>query len=181
MAGRFAPSLVVLIVLLLASCSVAPTPFKGTWVTRPHYHEVDNSLCKARITPQKGNNAYYAFFMLTVVNKSDAVLTIDWNTSRYLHNGTPQGVLVFEGIDPEAVKNSAVPLEPIAPGGQLERNLMPMRLIAWTPIKERKANARGISPGMLPAGKNGILLSLRQAENRMTIPLSVFLSLEKQP
>jgi hypothetical protein len=181
MAGRFASSIAVLIVLIQASCSVAPSPFKGTWIASPHYHEVDNSLCMARLTPQKGNNAYYAFFMLTVMNQSDTVVTIDWNTSRYVHNGTPQGMLVFDGIDPEAVKNRTVPLEHIAPGGQLERNLMPMRLIAWSPIREKNANPRGISAGMLPAGKNGILLSLRQAENRVTIPLSVFLSLEKQP
>lgn len=181
MVGRLAPPIVLLFVLILASCNGASSPFKGTWIASPPYQEADNALCKARITPQKGNNTYYAFFMLTVVNKSDAMLTIDWNTSRYVHDGAPQGMLVFEGIDPETVKNRTVPAESIAPGGRLDREVMPMRLIAWSPIREKNTDARSINPGMLPAGENGIRLSLQQQDTKVTIPLSVFLSLDQQP
>ena len=173
--------IVVWIVLFLASCSGAPSPFKGTWVATPTFREVDNSLYKARITPQKGDNPFFVFFHLSFLNKTDEELTIDWNASRYLHGGTPQGVLVFEGMEPEAVKKGTVPIETIAPGGHLERKLMPLRLIAWNPIKEKTSKTRGITPGMLPAGENGIRLSLRQAGERVTIPLSILLSLEKQP
>jgi hypothetical protein len=178
MVGRFTSGILVLVVLSLASCSVVSSPFKGLWIAKPEFREVDNALCSVRIAPQKGNNSYYAFFQLTIVNRSDDELMLDWNESRYLVGGKPQGVLVFEGIDPEAVKSGAVPLETIPPGGRLERNLMPMRLIAWNPIKENTAASRGITPGMLPAGENGIRLSLRHANSRVTIPLSVLLSRE---
>lgn len=180
MSGRAVAHIVLLIGLLLPSCSGPPNPLKGTWIATPRHHEVNNSFCRVRMTPQKGDKPYYAFFALTLVNKSDTALSIDWNKSRYVHGGTPQGMLVFEGIDPQAVKTNTVPVESIPPGDRLERNLMPMRLIAWSPIKEKTANARAIKPGMLPAGKNGILLYLHQAGGSpVTIPMSVSLSLEQ--
>ncbi|WP_419663049.1 hypothetical protein Dvar_35250 [Desulfosarcina variabilis str. Montpellier] len=180
MSGRFVHPITALIIFILASCSGAPTDFKGTWNATPGYHEVVNSVYKVRLTPQKGSNSYYAFFLLSLVNNSGTALSIDWNASRYVHGGKPEGRLVFEGIDPQAVKTHTVPIESIPPGGQLERKLMPMRLIAWNPIKEKTADARGIAPGMLPAGENGVLLSLRQAGGSpQTISLSVSLSIEK--
>ena len=169
MSGRFVHPITALIIFILASCSGAPTDFKGTWNATPDYHEVVNSVYKVRLTPQKGSNSYYAFFLLSLVNNSGTALSIDWNASRYVHGGKPEGRLVFEGIDPQAVKTHTVPIESIPPGGQLERKLMPMRLIAC-----------GITPGMLPAGENGVLLSLRQAGGSpQTISLSVSLSIEK--
>lgn len=180
MSGRVAVHVVLLIGLVLTSCGGPPNPLKGTWIATPRYREADNSLCRVRITPQKGDKPYYAFFVLTLLNKSETELSIDWNKSRYVHDGRPQGMLVFEGIDPQAVKNQTVPEESVSPGDRLARNLMPMRLIAWSSIKEKTTNARAINPGMLPAGENGILLYLRQADGSpITIPLSVSLSLEK--
>ena len=180
MSGRAVAHIVLLIGLLLASCSGTPDPLKSTWMATPRYHETDNSFCRVRVTPQKGDKSYYTFFTLTLQNKGDTALSIDWNKCRYVHGDKPQGMLVFEGIDPQAVKTNTVPVESIPPGERLTRNLMPMRLIAWSPIKEKTTDARAISPGMLPAGKNGILLYLRQADSSpITIPLSFSLSLEK--
>jgi hypothetical protein len=179
-AGRLFSAGMVLMVVLLAGCSSTPSPFKGAWTANPDFAEVDHALCTARITPLKGDNTYYAFFLLSLVNKTEGELLVDWNASRYLAGGKPQGMLVFQGIDPEAVKNGTLPLEPIAPGGRLERNLMPMRLIAWSPVREKTSATRAITPGMLPAGENGVLLALRQAGRPITIPLSVRLDLEQQ-
>jgi hypothetical protein len=170
-----------LIMLILAGCSGASSPFKGRWVAAPSFQEADHSFCRARLSVKKGDNAYYSYFLLSLVNKGDEALYIDWNASRYLFNGKPQGGLVFEGIDPEAVKNNAVPVEAIAPGETFKRPLMPMRLIAWTPIRDKSTTSRSITPGMLPAGDNGIRLSLRQAGNRIRLPLSVSIALEKHP
>ena len=181
MIGRFISFTVVLIALAAAGCSGVPSAYRGTWHADPQWLEVDNAICKVRITPQKGGKAYFAFFLLSLENKSDAELTVDWNESRYLYGGKAQGMLVFEGVDPKAVKNGTVPLETVAPGSRLTRELMPARLIAWTPIRDNTANARAITPGMLPAGENGVRLSLRQANARVTIPLSVLLTLEAKP
>jgi len=182
MVARFTSGAIVIgFALILAGCSGVSSPYKGIWIADPEVKEVDNSLCTARLTPQKGGNAYYSVFMLTVVNKSDKELMLDWNETRYLYGGKPQGVMVFQGIDPEAVKNGTIPLEAIAPGGRLERDVMPMRLVAWNPIRDKTITDRGITPGMLPAGENGVLLSFRHANGRVTIPLSVRLSLAPSP
>ncbi len=177
---RLGAVLIVLTLLPLISCSGVASPVKGSWKTTPPFDEVDDSICTIRITPQQDDTPYYAFFLLSVVNKGDEELAVDWNTSRYLFGGKPQGKLVFEGIDPKAVKNNTVPLETVPVGGRLERKIMPMRLIAWNPLRDKTVDARSITPGMLPAGDNGIRLALHQAGTSVTIPLSVFLFLEKR-
>jgi hypothetical protein len=142
---------------------------------------VENQWVNARLTPQKGDRPYFAFFRLALTNKSDADLIVDWNASRYLFNGRPQGVLVFEGIDPETIKAAAVPPERIAPGETFMRDVMPLRLIAWRPINESSPNRSGIRPGLIPAGQNGIRLALDHAAGRMTVPLSVTIANEVPP
>ena len=150
-------------------------------MAQPEFVEVDNHLLNARITPQKRQTPYYTFFLLTLTNKSNADLMIDWNASQYLFNGRPQGELVFEGIDPIAVKNAKVPPQTVAPGAAFSLEIMPMRLIAWSPIKEKTLGGRSISPGMLPIGENGIRLAVRHENRDITIPLSVHISREGSP
>ncbi len=171
----------LLIGLALWGCSGVQPPSSSAWIAQPEFVEVDNHLLTARITPQKGEYPYYAFFLLTLTNKSSADLIVDWNASRYLFNGRPQGVLVFEGIDPAAVKNAMVPSETVAPGAVFTLEIMPMRLIAWSPIKENTAGDRSISAGMLPVGENGIHLAVRHENGHITIPLSVRIFREGSP
>lgn len=171
----------LLIGLALWGCSGVNPPSNAVWIAQPEFFEVDNSLLSARIAPQKGESSYFTFFLLTLTNKSNADLVVDWNASQYLFNGKPQGVLVFEGIDPEAVKNAMVPQETVAPGASFSLEIMPMRLIAWSPIKEETAAGRSISPGMLPLGENGIRLALRHRNGHFAIPLSVRISRKGPP
>jgi hypothetical protein len=178
MHDRFTLITALWIALILAGCSNGPSPINGTWTAAPEFREVNNSFCQARLTPQKDDRAYYSFFLLTLVNRSDEDLVFDWNASRYLFDGKPKGALVFAGIDPEAVKNGTIPIETVPPGGRLERILMPKRLITWNSIQHQSPGNRGITPGLLPAGDNGVLLSFRQAGVRVTMPLSVSIALE---
>lgn len=163
------------------SCSSLHQSPTAGWIAQPEYREVDAPQFTARIAPQKGEYAYFTFFVLTLSNKSDADLMVDWNASRYLYKGYPQGVFVFEGIDPAAVKTATVPLEKVAPGTIFSRKVMPMRLIAWAPLKERTASGRSILPGMLPVGENGILLSIQHADGQEVLPLSVTISTTVSP
>jgi hypothetical protein len=74
-----------------------------------------------------------------------------------------------------------VPLETVAPGAIFSRKIMPMRLIAWNPIKEGTASGRSINPGMFPPGKNGVRLAVRHKNEKITIPLSIHISKESSP
>jgi len=181
MASRQTIAVMVLMGLLLWGCSSVGHPSKVVWTAQPESRVVDNRRLTARIEPQKGASPFYSFFLLTITNKSDTDLVIDWNASRYLFNGRPQGMLVFEGIDPEKVKTATVPSEAIAPGGGFSRSIMPLRLIAWSPVKDNTADRRGITPGMLPGGENGIRLMLQHDDGQMTIPLSVRITREESP
>lgn len=177
----FKCGLPVLIGLVLWSCSAIDAPSEGVWTAQPEFRGADNQLFNARLEPRKGEAPYYAFFLLTIVNKSDGQLVLDWNESRYLLNGKPQGMLVFQGVDPQTVKNATIPVETIPPGGRFSRELMPLRLIAWNPVKAETANQPGITPGMLPAGENGIRLVFRQASGPVTLPLTVRISRQTTP
>lgn len=181
MNGRRTIGFLVLIGLSLVGCSGMGAPSTAAWTAQPESRDADNPLFKAMIVPQKGAGPYYTSFLLTVANKSDATLMVDWNASRYLFNGRPEGALVFEGIDPERVKTATVPAEIIAPGALFSRVVMPLRRIAWTPLKENTAGGRSITPGMLPAGENGIRLAVRHDKGQTAIPLSIRIVREPSP
>ena len=167
--------------LTLWGCSGAQSPARATWTARPESFEVDNQLFKATLTPRKGEFPFFTFFHLTLSNKSDVELVVDWNASQYVFNGKSQGVLVFEGIDPEMIKAATVPSDTVAPDAVFTRDIMPLRLIAWSPIREKSPGSSSIAPGMLPAGQNGIRLAVGHAKGRMAIPLTVQITREDAP
>ena len=170
---RHAIGMWLLMGLALWGCSAAGHPSKVAWTARPESRGMENRQFSVRVEPQKGASPFYSFFLLTIVNQSDADLVVDWNASRYLFNGSPRGMLVFEGIDPQKVKNATVPSETIAPGAVFSRAVMPLERIAWSPLKEATTDRRSITPGMLPAGENGIRLMVRGGDGQTAIPLSV--------
>ncbi len=178
---RHVIGLMFLMGIVLWGCSGIQSSSKVVWTAQPEFCEMNHQLFTARIEPKKGETPYYAFFLLTIANKSDADLIVDWNASRYLINGRPQGMFVFEGIDPAMVKTATVPPETIPPGEVSTHEIVPLRLIAWNPIKKETAGIHGITPGILPAGENGIRLAVRHDGDRVTIPLSIRISKEDAP
>ena len=181
MVSRFIYCIVVLFGLFLMSCSTVDAPSKGIWTAQPEIRTAENRLFGARIQPRKIDGPFYVGFLLTIENKSDEALVLDWNESHYLFNGKPQGVMVFRGVDPETVRDGTIPPEAIAPGERFSREIMPLRLIAWNPIAEKTASQPGITPGMLPAGENGVRLTLRQGRRPVTLSLSVRISRQTAP
>lgn len=171
----------LLMALALWGCSAAGPPSGAVWTAQPESRDVDSRQFNARLTPRKGTSPFYSYFLLTITNKSEADLVVDWNASRYLFNGRPQGMLVFEGIEPERVKNATVPPETIAPGDVFSREIMPLRRIAWSTLKENTTSRRSITPGILPAGENGIRLMVRHDNGRVAIPLSVRIERQDSP
>ena len=178
MNNRLAMGWILVVGLALWSCSGAPSPAKAVWTAQPALAEATNQLFKATLEPRKGQFPYFTHFFLTLANTSDTDMVVDWNATQYLFNGKAQGVLVFEGIDPKAVGAATVPAETVVPGTILTRDVMPLRLVAWSPVREKTTENRGITPGMLPAGMNGVRLAVRHADGLMAIPLSVNLSSE---
>ena len=139
-------------------------PAKKVWVSNPMVQSTHNPYYNARIEPLTRDHDFFVSFRLTVNNKTDKNLTIDWNKTRYIHNGRTRDGFVFKGIKPEDVKNSTIPSDTILAGGFFLKEIMPYKLLARAPMRDRGKgmNESGIQPGILPNGENGILLVVRQ-------------------
>ena len=134
------------------------------WTSHPEIQSSGNKYYDVQFEPLKKDNNFFVMFLLTVSNKSDKDLEIDWNQTRYIYNGKLYGGFAFEGIRPEDVKNSTIPSAVIPKGSRFSKEIAPLKLIAFVPLSGNSVgpDKSGISPGPLPAGGNGIYLVIRQ-------------------
>lgn len=157
---------IVLGVMIGIALIIGPgcAPSKKVWVSNPVFQTAHNPYYNARIEPLTRERDFFVSFRLTVSNKMDKNIEIDWNKTRYIHNGRTLGGFVFKEIKPEDVKNATIPPDTILAGGFFSREIMPYKLLARAPIRVRGKgiNESGIQPGILPNGENGILLVVRQ-------------------
>ncbi len=156
------------LVLLIVLTACAPTKKIKNWVSSPSVQKGGNKSFEARFEPLKGDKKFFVSFRLSVMNKTDKNLKIDWNKTRYIYKGRPYGGFVFYGINPADIKNS-IPPDLIAPGQLFSKEIFPANLVAFTPIREEVLNkkGRGIYPGPIPAGENGISLVILQGEQEI--------------
>ena len=147
------------VLLMLAGCAQTKI-----WTSRPTVQTSDSQHYRIQLEPNKDINNFFVWFRLSVVNKTDKNLEIDWNKTRYLFNGRSMGVFVFEGINPDDVKNMTVAPEVIPAGATFSKQIAPFRLVAWTPLRDQSVpiGQNRINPGLIPAGENGIFLVVRQ-------------------
>ena len=157
---------VLFLLILLTAC--APTKRIKNWVSSPSVQEEGNRSFDARFEPLKGDKKFFVSFRLSVRNKTDKPLKIEWNKTRYIHKGRPYGGFVFYGIDPASIKGS-IPPDLIAPGKLFSKEIFPTNLVAFTPIRKEVLDKRGkgIYPGPIPAGENGISLVILQGEQEI--------------
>lgn len=162
--------------LLLLTLLTACAPAKGArdWVSIPPVQTGENRSFDVRFEPLKKDKRFFVSFRLDVRNKTDRDLVIDWNKTCYFHNGRVDGVFVFQGIDPATIKN-AIPPDTIAPKTTFSREVFPAHLVAFAPMREEilDAKGKGLFPGPLPAGENGIHLVVREGGEEMVQRLTV--------
>ncbi len=150
---------VIGLLLLCPACSK-----KITWISTPASQTINSKSYDARFEPVKKDADFFNWFSLTVVNKSEKEMEIDWNRTKYLYKGKDAGLFVFSGVDPETVKNSTLPKDIIPAGGTFSRDIAPFKLIAFTPLRDQSIETEGhnIVAGLIPAGENGIFLVILQ-------------------
>jgi hypothetical protein len=136
---------------------------------------VGNQFYETRFEPLKSTGDFFDSFRLTVSNKTDRNLEIDWNKTRYIYNGSAQDGFVFKGIAPKDVKTATVPPEIIPPRQTVAKVIYPIKLIAWVPAQERVLD-QGLSPGLIPDGVSGIALVIIRDGKEMTEKISVTIS-----
>ncbi len=162
---------VLLLALFLCACVPAKTT---TWISNPSTKEVRNKEFSASITPLKRDKDHFVSFRLFVRNKTDRELKIDWNKTRYLCDGKNFGPVVFPDIDPATIKKS-IPPAVIPPRGTLIKEVFPLKLVAFAPMREQflDGEGRGLYPGPLPRGKSTIDLVIYQGDRQLRQRISV--------
>ncbi|MFC1515924.1 hypothetical protein ACFL7E_04100 [Thermodesulfobacteriota bacterium] len=160
--------------LMLAGCAQTII-----WTSNPAVQTSDSQHFQIQLEPIKDINNFYVWFRLSVINKTDKDLEIDWNKTRYLFNGRTMGVFVFEGINPEDVKNMTISPEVIPGGTTFSKEIAPFKLVAWAPLRDQSVpiGKNRINPGLIPAGENGIYLVARQ--NGETLHESITVRIEE--
>ncbi len=143
------------------------------WISSPVAQTAGNPYYEAKIEPLKSVNKFFVSFLLVVTNKTDKNLEVDWNKTRYIYNGRTHGVFVFDGIRPEDIKSLTIPADTIVSGQNFSKTISPFKLLARAPIKDRYTDKPIISPGIMPNGKNGIHLVIRQNGKEIIEKISV--------
>ena len=160
----------ILNVMLIIGCATSPS-----WVSHPAIQITDKAAFKVQLEPLARDKNYFVAFRLTVFNKTAKPLAIDWNKTRYVHNDRNNGGFVFKGIDPQLMKKAALPVEIIPAGETLTKELIPYKLLARGPIRDKKSKVgwHGIIPGIIPAGQNGVRLVMRCDDQAVRFKINV--------
>ena len=170
---------ITLILVLITTQGAA----RQLWLSDPEIQLVETSIYDAQFQPLKNENNIFVAFNITVINKTEQDLIIDWNRSRYIHDGRGRGPFVFEGIEPETIRNETIPPDIIPPNGRMSKRIAPFRLIAFAPLGNPGVGiaTKGISAGKIPAGENGIFLVARQGERDFRKKITVQISFVSNP
>lgn len=161
-------------ILVLTGCAASI----GVWSSDPIAEQVENPYFRATVKPEKDQSGFFTMFHIEVTNKTEENLDLDWNESRYLLQGKTADRLVFEGVDPEDLKRGSIPMEKIAPGQTVIKNIGPFRFVSFAPnrYKSGEAEASRISFGPLPEGYNGVQLVIRTVDKAIVEDLQMRLS-----
>jgi len=167
--------LCLLAAVISGGCASVTGPAK--WTAQPAAQGVIRPDYRIEFRPVKRGKPYFSAFAFSIQNTAHETIVVDWQATRYLHDGTVNGRFMFEGITADIIRN-VLPRDRVAPGGRLTREIWPIKLVAMAPYRDQNVTAgkSGFSPGVLPAGRNGIRLVLRNGAKTVTETLSVIIA-----
>lgn len=85
----------------------------NVWISSPTIQTAGNPYYEAKLEPLTNGNKFFVSFRFVVTNRTDKNLEVDWNKTRYIHNGRSYGVFVFKDIRPEDIRNLTIPPDTI--------------------------------------------------------------------
>ena len=147
------------------------------FTAHPTVETLENDAFKASLTALRNKAGQFDAFRLVINNATSQPIVIDWDQTRYIYNGRPNGRFMFEGITAETIHSP--PPDEISAAGELSRDIWPVNLIAFAPYRSSSVRPgdTGFARGKLPAGDNGInLLVLSgggEIRQQMTITINV--------
>lgn len=158
----------VVLLLILEGCAhKAPV-----YVSQPEICKASNEVFDVQIETLKLENPFYVAFHIILTNKSEKPIAIDWERTRYIHEGKSYGRIIFPGIKPESIK-SGIPSDIIPAGETLSKRLMPLKTLAFRSKSEKlNVGQSNFYPGILPNGKNTVGLVVIQEKMEWNVPLT---------
>jgi hypothetical protein len=162
-------------IMMITGCAATKT-----WHSSPAVSTVENPAIIVSLAPLAAENGIFDRFNLTIENKEEKPISIDWNQSRYLYNGTANGRFVYRGIDLKQLQTGALPKDTIAAHALYQKEIAPAKLLARGPIRDKTSHQgwHGMTLGYLPAGENGVMLVFNQTDQ--LIPITLMLRIEEK-
>jgi len=153
---------ICILLLVAAGCA-----HEKIYSSNPALRTVSTNLFDAKLEPLRAEGySYYNAFRFVFTNKSGRNLAIDWSETYYLQNKRRYGHFGWKGLTFEHLKGlKEEPDHTVAAGKTVSVVIFPLKLIGWKEEGVRKKNQSveaGFTNGIIPAGRNGMSLAVRQ-------------------
>jgi len=156
------------LLLIFAFVGVSCTTISTPWEIASGEGAVSNQYFRAWIKPASYDNVKegYRAFLLTVQNKTDDVIVLDWNESRFIENDRENGGFIFSGVL-YSMKDDPKAPDLITANSKFTKYLLPLAYLE---------NVDGSWQHMpMKQGVNGMLLAVRFGDKlvkeKMTVTL----------
>ena len=144
------------------------------WQATPVIPNAGNDYFDARIeTVSHYTGAYINGFKLTVANKSDKDIEIDWNKTLYLYKAQTHGGFMFEGIVYTDRNNPKSP-DMVFANSTLTKTIYPNNRVSFGGYPAQWSN------DPLQEGENGVYLTMRCNGQEVHEKLVMGITIDKQ-
>lgn len=158
--------LFAVLVTLISGCVTT----RYVWKSDPVNRSIENEYFTAEISPASCDSWGCEAFRLTVKNKTNKNLELNWNKTLYIVHGQTSGGFMFEGVIYKDRNNSKSP-DIIFPGGKLSKGIWPNNLVEFS-----SGRYGGWRHESMPSGENGVYLTVavdgKEISEKLTIVLS---------
>lgn len=166
---RIVKNFIILIALvtLIEGCGLI-TSYKY-WKSEAIRKSVDNEYFSAKIFTVACDRRGCDAFLLSVKNKTDKALELNWNKTLYIVHGQTSGGFMFEGILYQD-RNSPKSPDIIFPNGEFNKRVWPNNLVELSSV------TYGWNNNPMPSGENGVYLTVnvdgKEINEKLTVSLS---------
>jgi hypothetical protein len=157
------------IVTLLSGCASGPTK-----LVNPPSSTIDSQFVTGTLIAMCDDPSTCNSFELTLNNKTEVTLEIDWNRSYYINNGRADGGLYFDGIVVAQRNNPRSP-DIILPKSSFQKKLVPNKHLelALFPLAHWKVKE-------FEGDSHGVYVTLKSGAKEETLNVSVSLTKSRQ-
>lgn len=158
--GLYALGLVVFIIL---GCASGGYENSGPRKRTTYNHSggtTENEYCSIKIKPTGSYGMQFGpeAFVISIQNKTDSTLEIDWNRTLFLDNGQSRGTFMFEGVK-FSDRNAQKAPDIVGPNGSFKKSIWPNTNVYYSSgIGWSHKNMLGYSGR---TGKYGVSLSVK--------------------